>query len=508
MIVIFDFSISPIGHNATHPIFISDFPQNARYPFELQRKKVAFSIAGKGNLLRFGFSPAPAPRTLHPGTSFARWTSSTVLCPLAAVHFALRSRQTLCPFENNLFHRTYLCRSRLAEAEGRSFFAERCRHPGGGFAPCSAGSARISLAHGRILSKLRFGFSAPPVFPCANRLCSLGSVPSLGFGGARFARLRFSILDVPFGLFPCSHPAALFPMGFASMRPLRPKLPPSWGSMQISDLWILRFETHFHFRILAGFGIALCRLRVLGPSRWLPVDGESVRTRFPPGSIVSWRLCAPVLCFCLCPPKFCASRFGKSRSMEKEFPSCFVWFFRVLRRVSAGTAPEAAIFPLCLCRSIVGFFRSSGCCVLRVFRASAPALPPIPASPEEFRFQGFLLIGRAASLALLLGLPPAVFSPSDDFFELPLSRSLMQPLCCIRIKHTLSRLLRSQFPEAVGTLPLAISAFSPFAIGSAPFPFSCLYYSMPFAVCQQESFCVYLLCIYNYLRALPTSKFP
>ena len=55
MIVIFDFSISPIGHNATPPIFISDFPQNARYPFELQRKKVAFSIAGKGNLLRLWF---------------------------------------------------------------------------------------------------------------------------------------------------------------------------------------------------------------------------------------------------------------------------------------------------------------------------------------------------------------------------------------------------------------------------------------------------------------------
>ena len=249
--------------------------------------------------------------------------------------------------------------------------------------------------------------------------------------------------------------------------------------------------------------------RVLGPSRWLPVDGESVRTRFPPGSIAFWRLCAPVLCFCLCPPKFCASRFGKKQVYGKRVPVVFfVWFLGVLRRVSADTAPEAAIFPLCLCRSIVGFFRSSGCCVLRVFRASAPALPPIPASPEEFRFQGFLLIGRAASLALLLGLPPAVFSPSDDFFELPLSRSLMQPLCCIRIKHTLSRLLRGQFPEAVGTLPLAISAFSPFAIGSAPFPFSCLYYSMPFAVCQQESFCVYLLCIYNYLRALPTSKFP
>lgn len=67
--------------------------------------------------------------------------------------------------------------------------------------------------------------------------------------------------------------------------------------------------------------------RVLGPSRWLSVDGESVRTRFPPGSIASWRLCALVLCFCLCPPKFCASRFGKSRSMEKEFPSCFLFGF-------------------------------------------------------------------------------------------------------------------------------------------------------------------------------------
>ena len=46
-------------------------------------------------------------------------------------------------------------------------------------------------------------------------------------------------------------------------------------------------------------------------------------------------------------------------------------------------------------------------------RAFSGPLPlrfsPIPASPEEFRFQGFLLIGRAASLAFLLGLPPAVF---------------------------------------------------------------------------------------------------
>ena len=101
----------------------------------------------------------------------------------------------------------------LPKRKAGPFLRSAAAIPAGVFAPCSAGSARISLAHGRILSKLRFGFSAPPVFPCANRLCFLGSVPSLGFGGARFARFRFSILDVPFGVFHCSHPAALFPDG-------------------------------------------------------------------------------------------------------------------------------------------------------------------------------------------------------------------------------------------------------------------------------------------------------
>lgn len=132
--------------------------------------------------------------------------------------------------------------------------------------------------------------------------------------------------------------------------------------------------------------------RVLGPSRWLSVDGESVRTRFPPGSIAFWRLCALVLCFCLCPPKFCASRFGKKQVYGKRVPVVFfVWFLGVLHRVSAGTAPEAAIFPLCLCRSIVGFFRSSGCCVLRVFRASAPALFAHPGLAGRVPISGFPL---------------------------------------------------------------------------------------------------------------------
>ena len=267
------------------------------------------------------------------------------------------------PLRNNLFHRTYLCRSRLAEAEGRSFFLRSAAAiPAGVFAPCSAGSARISLAHGRILSKLRFGFSAPPVFPCANRLCFLGSVPSLGFGGARFARLRFSILDVPFGLFPCSHPAALFPMGFASMRPLRPKLPPSWGSMQISDLWGLRFETHSHFRILAGFGIALCRLSGLGA---IPLAVGGRRIRAYPFSSGVHRFLAPLRpcpLFLPLPAEILRFAFRKKQVYGKRVPVVFfVWFLGVLRRVSAGTAPEAAIFPLCLCRSIVGFSRLSGC---------------------------------------------------------------------------------------------------------------------------------------------------
>lgn len=410
-----------------------------------KEKRLPFPLLERATSCAYGFSPAPAPRTLHLGTSFARWTSSTVLCPLAAVHFALRSRQTLCPFENNLFHRTYLCRSRLAEAEGRSFFAERCRHPGGGFCAVLRGFGAYFSSPWAYPQQTAFRVFRSPCLSLCQPALFLGkrSIPWLW----RCAFCAVSVFDsgrslwaVPlqppgrpssrWGLRPCAFCARSFRRlgvlcrfricGFCASK----RIPTSEFSLDL--------ESRF-----ADF-------RVLGPSRWLPVDGESVRTRFPPGSIAFWRLCAPVLCFCLCPPKFCASRFGKSRSMEKEFPSFFVWFFRVLRRVSAGTAPDAAIFPLCLCRSIVGFFRSSGCCVLRVFRASAPALPPIPASPEEFRFQGFLLIGRAASLALLLGLPPAVFSPSDDFFELPLSRSLYAtPLLHPYQTHAIKALARS-----------------------------------------------------------------
>lgn len=216
----------------------------------------------------------------------------------------------------------------LPKRKAGPFLRSAAAIPAGVFAPCSAGSARISLAHGRILSKLRFGFSAPPVFPCANRLCFLGSVPSLGFGGARFARFRFSILDVPFGLFPCSHPAALFPMGFASMRPLRPKLPPSWGSMQISDLWDLRFETHSHFRILAGFGIALCRLSGLGA---IPLAAGGRRIRAYPFSSGVHRFLAPLRpcpLFLPLPAEILRFAFRKKQVYGKRVPVVFCLVFQ------------------------------------------------------------------------------------------------------------------------------------------------------------------------------------
>lgn len=289
------------------------------------------------------------------------------------------------------------------------------------------------------------GFPLPLSFPVPTGSVSWEAFHPLALAVRVLRGLGFRFWTFPLG---CSHAATRLPFSLWGLRPCalcarsfrrlgvlcRFRICGFCASKRISTSeFSLDLESRF-----ADF-------RVLGPSRWLPVDGESVRTRFPPGSIAFWRLCAPVLCFCLCPPKFCASRFGKKQVYGKRVPvAFFVWFLGVLRRVSASTAPEAAIFPLCLCRSIVGFFRSSGCCVLRVFRASAPALPPIPASPEEFRFQGFLLIGRAASLAFLLGLPPAVFSPSDDFFELPLSRSLYAtPLLHPYQTHAVKALARS-----------------------------------------------------------------
>lgn len=289
-----------------------------------KEKRLPFPLLERATSCAYGFSPAPAPRTLHPGTSFARWTSSTVLCPLDAVHFALRSRQTLCPFENNLFHRTYLCRSRLAEAEGRSFFAERCRHPGGGFCAVLRGFGAYFSSPWAYPQQTAFRVFRSPCLSLCQPALFLGkrSIPWLW----RCAFCAVSVFDSGRSLWA----VPLQPPGRPSSRwGLRPC---AFCARSFRRLGVL-----CRFRIcgvcaskripISEFSLDLesrfADFRVLGPSRWLSVDGESVRTRFPPGSIASWRLCAPVLCFCLCPPKFCASRFGKKQVYGKRVPVVF-----------------------------------------------------------------------------------------------------------------------------------------------------------------------------------------
>ena len=389
------------------------------------------------------------------------------------------------------------------------FFAERCRHPGGGFCAVLRGFGAYFSSPWAYPQQTAFRVFRSPCLSLCQPALFLGkrSIPWLW----RCAFCAVSVFDSGRSLWavPMQPPGRPFPYGVCVHAPFAPEASAVLG-------------------FYADFGSVDSALRSAFPlpnSRW--IWNRALQTFGSWGHPVGCRWtenpCVPIF---LRGPSFpgasaplsSVSAFARRNSALRVSEKAGLWkksSRRVFCLVSRGPPPrlcrhcarggDLSAMPVSFnCRVLPIFWMLR----LRVFRASAPALPPIPASPEEFRFQGFLLIGRAASLAFLLGLPPAVFSPSDDFFELPLSRSLMQPLCCIRIKHTLSRLLRGQFPEAVGTLPLAISAFSPFAIGSAPFPFSCLYYSMPFAVCQQESFCVYLLCIYNYLRALPTSKFP
>lgn len=188
-----------------------------------KEKRLPFPLLERATSCAYGFSPAPAPRTLHPGTSFARWTSSTVLCPLAAVHFALRSRQTLCPFENNLFHRTYLCRSRLAEAEGRSFFAERCRHPGGGFCAVLRGFGAYFSSPWAYPQQTAFRVFRSPCLSLCQPALFLGkrSIPWLW----RCAFCAVSVFDSGRSLWavPMQPPGRPFPYGVCVHAPFAPE---------------------------------------------------------------------------------------------------------------------------------------------------------------------------------------------------------------------------------------------------------------------------------------------
>lgn len=251
------------------------------------------------------------------------------------------------------------------------------------------------------------GFPLPLSFPVPT-----GSVPWEAFHPLALAVRVLRGFGFRFWTFPlgCSHAATRPPFSLWGLRPC------ALCARSFRRLGVL-----CRFRIcgvcaskripISEFSLDLesrfADFRVLGPSRWLPVDGESVRTRFPPGSIASWRLCALVLCFCLCPPKFCASRFGKSRSMEKEFPSFFVWFFRVLRRVSAGTAPEGG--------DLSAMPVSFNCRVLPIFWMLRPA-----------RFPG--LCPCASAHPGLAGRVPISGFPLDRSCSQP--RSFARPAAC------------------------------------------------------------------------------
>lgn len=236
------------------------------------------------------------------------------------------------------------------------------------------------------------GFPLPLSFPVPTGSVSWEAFHPLALAVRVLRGLGFRFWTFPLGCSIAATRPPFFPMGFASMRPLRPKLPPSWGSMQISDLWILRFETHSHFRILAGFGIALCRLSGLGA---IPLAVGGRRIRAYPFSSGVHRFLAPLRpcpLFLPLPAEILRLAFRKKQVYGKRVPvAFFVWFLGVLRRVSAGTAPEAAIFPLCLCRSIVGFSRLSGCLLQALPSGLCPCASAHPGLAGRVPISGFPL---------------------------------------------------------------------------------------------------------------------
>jgi len=410
-----------------------------------KEKRLPFPLLERATSCAYGFSPAPAPRTLHPGTSFARWTSSTVLCPLAAVHFALRSRQTLCPFENNLFHRTYLCRSRLAEAEGRSFFAERCRHPGGGFCAVLRGFGAYFSSPWAYPQQTAVRDSRSPCLSLCQPALFLGkrSIPLLW----RCAFCAVSVFDSGRSLWavPMQPPGRPFPYGVCVHAPFAPEASAVLG-------------------FYADFGSVDSALRNAFPlpnSRW--IWNRALQTFGSWGHPVGCRWtenpCVPVF---LRGPSFpgasaplsSVSAFARRNSALRVSEKAGLWkksSRRVFCLVSRGPPPR-------LCRhcarggDLSAMPVSFNCRVLPIFwmlrPARFPGLCPCasahPGLAGRVPISGFPLDRSCSQPRFLLGLPPAVFSPSDDFFELPLSRSLYAtPLLHPYQTHAVKALARS-----------------------------------------------------------------
>lgn len=252
------------------------------------------------------------------------------------------------------------------------------------------------------------GFPLPLSFPVPTGSVSWEAFHPLALAVRVLRGFGFRFWTFPLGCSIAATRPPFFPMGFASMRILRPKLPPSWGSMQISDLWILRFETHSHFRILAGFGIALCRLSGLGA---IPLAVGGRRIRAYPFSSGVHRFLAPLRpcpLFLPLPAEILRFAFRKKAGLWKKSSR------RVFCLVSRGPPPR-------LCRhcarggDLSAMPVSFNCRVLPIFWMLRPA-----------RFPG--LCPCASAHPGLAGRVPISGFPLDRSCSQP--RSFARPAAC------------------------------------------------------------------------------
>lgn len=333
----------------------------------------------------------------------------------------------------------------LPKRKAGSFFAERCRHPGGGFCAVLRGFGAYFSSPWAYPQQTAFRvFRSPCLSLCQPALFpGKRSIPWLW----RCAFCAASVFDSGRSLWavPMQPPGRPFPYGVCVHAPFAPEASA-----------VLGFYADF-----GSVGFALRNAFPLPNSRW--IWNRALQTFGSWGHPVGCRWtenpCVPVF---LRGPSFpgasaplsSVSAFARRNSALRVSEKAGLWKKSSRRFLFGFSGSSAASLPALRQRRrsfryacVVQLWVSPGfldVCFKRFLRASAPALPPIPASPEEFRFQGFLLIGRAASLAFLLGLPPAVFSLSDDFFELPLSRSLYAtPLLHPYQTHAVKALARS-----------------------------------------------------------------
>ena len=349
------------------------------------------------------------------------------------------------PLKNNLFHRTYLCRSRLAEAEGRSFFAERCRHPGGGFCAVLRGFGAYFSSPWAYPQQTAVRDSRSPCLSLCQPALFLGkrSIPWLW----RCAFCAVSVFDSGRSLWavPMQPPGRPFPYGVCVHAPFAPEASAVPG-------------------FYADFGSVDSALRNAFPfpnSRWIwnralqtfGSWGHPVGCRWTENPCVPVFLRGPSLSGASAPLSS-VSAFARRNSALRVSEKAGLWkksSRRVFCLVSRGPPPR-------LCQhcarggDLSAMPVSFNCRVLPIFwmlrPARFPGLCPCasahPGLAGRVPISGFPL-DRSCSQPRSFAQPAACgFSPSDDFFELPLSRSLYAtPLLHPYQTHAVKALARS-----------------------------------------------------------------